>query len=361
VRSALESGAAVANYVELERSTHDGSEWTTRAVDRVSGKGLTIRSRLLVNAAGPHVDELNLRNGISTGTHHVFSKGIHLIVDRVTTRDRVLTFFDEDDRMFFVIPMGRRSVIGTTDTRVETPESEVTDDDREHVLENVNRRLDLDRPLRREDIIAERCGVRPLAVKGAPETDQSAWFALSRKHVIDVDRKSGCISIFGGKLTDCLNIGEEVVGLVRGLGQGLGPERAWYGEPSIEERRAFLASARKAKVDARLAARLWRRYGKDARSLLQAIIRDPAMGEPVIEGTRARRCELHHAAETEMIVELEDFLRRRSKIALLHRHEDLVRAPGLREACEILGGVQAETMFAEFCGDVQDPGLSSQG
>jgi len=361
VRSALESGAAVVNYVELERSTHDGSEWTTRAVDRVSGKGLTIRSRLLINAAGPHVDELNQRNGVSTGTHHVFSKGIHLIVDRVTTRDRVLTFFDEDDRMFFVIPMGRRSVIGTTDTRVETPESEVTEDDREHVLENVNRRLDLDRPLRREDIIAERCGVRPLAVKGAPETDQSAWFALSRKHVIDVDRKSGCISIFGGKLTDCLNIGEEVVGLVRGLGQGLGPERAWYGEPSIEERRAFLASARKAKVASRLAARLWRRYGKDAPSLLEAILRDPAMGEPVIEGTRARRCELHHAAETEMIVQLEDFLRRRSKIALLHRHEDLVRAPGLREACEILGGAQAETMFAEFCGDVQDPGLSSQG
>jgi len=348
VRSALDAGAAAANYVELKRSEHDGNEWKTHAVDLVSGNELTIRSRVLVNAAGPHVDELNRRNGIHTGTHHVFSKGIHLIVDRVTTRDRVLTFFDETDRMFFVIPMAHRSVIGTTDTRVDTPESEVTDEDRRYVLENVNYHLDLDRPLREEDVIAERCGVRPLAVEGAPDTDRTAWFALSRKHVVDVDRARGCISIFGGKLTDCLNIGDEIVGLVSELGVPLGPESDWYGEPSIEERRAYLGAARAQAIEPELAERLWRRYGKDAPALLEEIARDPRMGEPVIEGTRARRCELVHAARTEMVVTLKDFLRRRTKIALLHRRTDLERARGMKDACEILGGDGAQTLFDEY-------------
>jgi glycerol-3-phosphate dehydrogenase len=351
VRSALGAGAAAANYVELKGSERDGDEWKTQAVDRVTGNELTIRSRVLVNAAGPYVDELNRRNGVNTGTHHVFSKGIHLIVDRVTTRDRVLTFFDETDRMFFVIPMAHRSVIGTTDTRVDRPESEVTKEDRRYVLENVNHHLDLDRPLREEDVIAERCGVRPLAVrtvKRAPDTDQDAWFALSRKHVVDVDQTRGCLSIFGGKLTDCLNIGEEIVGLVRKLGIALGPESVWYGEPSIEERRAYLKAARANAIEPELAERLWRRYGADAPALLEEIVRDPRMGEPVIEGTRARRCELVHAARAEMVVTLKDFLRRRTKIALLHRRTDLEQARGMQEACEILGGDGAQVMFDEY-------------
>jgi glycerol-3-phosphate dehydrogenase len=49
-----------------------------------------------------------------------------------------------------------------------------------------------------------------------------------------------------------------------------------------------------------------------------------------------------------MVVTLEDFLRRRSKIALLHRCADLERAAGMMEACEILGGDAAQAMFDEY-------------
>lgn len=62
--------------------------------------------------------------------------------------------------------MKDRSVIGTTDTRVDDPVSEVTDQDREFVLEQANRCLNLATPLTKNDIISERCGVRPLVVKG---------------------------------------------------------------------------------------------------------------------------------------------------------------------------------------------------
>ena len=87
----------------------------------------------------------------------VYSKGIHLIVPRLTTHDhhRVLAFFDDTQRLFYVIPMGRRSVIGTTDTRVDTPFTEVTDDDIDFLLGQIDPRLDLDAPLTRADIIAE--------------------------------------------------------------------------------------------------------------------------------------------------------------------------------------------------------------
>ena len=66
---------------------------------------------------------------------------------------RVLTFFADDGRLFFVIPMGDRTCVGTTDTRMPSPESAVTDEDRHFVLDNINKRLNLKKPLTKADIV----------------------------------------------------------------------------------------------------------------------------------------------------------------------------------------------------------------
>ena len=49
-----------------------------------------------------------------------------------------------------------------------------------------------------------------------------------------------------------------------------------------------------------------------------------------------------------MVTKLEDFLRRRSKIALIERRETIRNSPGLREACEMLFGDQADEKIAEY-------------
>ena len=49
-----------------------------------------------------------------------------------------------------------------------------------------------------------------------------------------------------------------------------------------------------------------------------------------------------------MIVKLEDLLRRRSMISQVVRREELIAAPGLREACRILFGEQAEAKLEEY-------------
>src|SRR5690606_6476518 len=120
--------------------------WVARLRDVDSGDEFETSARVIVNAAGPFVDELNQAWGVETEHRIVYSKGIHLVVPRLTTNrhDRVLAFFDDTQRLFYVIPMGRRSVIGTTDTRVDSPHTEVDDDDRAFLLEQINARLDLE-------------------------------------------------------------------------------------------------------------------------------------------------------------------------------------------------------------------------
>ena len=357
VRSAMDRGGIAANYVDSLGSRREGGVWITRARDLNAGRALEIRSKVLINAAGPFVDELNQLSGERTEHRHLFSKGIHLIVPQITPNARILAFFADDGRLFFAIPMGARTCIGTTDTRVETPFTEVTEEDRQFVLDNINKRLRLPRPLTRADIIAERCGVRPLVVKTQGENQSRDWLQLSRKHEIDVNRDRAHLSIFGGKLTDCVNVGNEVADLVETLGIAL-PHRhyKWYGEPHPSVREEYFHQAQLMKLDSytfpgameSLTHRLWRRYGDKALRLLEDIREDPRQAEVLIQGTEYRRCEIGLAERQEMIVKLEDFLRRRSKIALVVRRETIRQAPGLMEACQMLFGDRAREKFDEY-------------
>jgi glycerol-3-phosphate dehydrogenase len=359
VRSAVDAGATVANYVELVGAQRVDGRWLLRLRDAESGEELDCTARFLINAAGPFVDELNGELGVGTDHRVVYSKGIHLVVPRLTTaeHERVLAFFDDTQRLFYVLPMGNRSMIGTTDTRVDDPYTEVTDEDRGFLLDQINKRLDLPSPLTADDVIAERCGVRPLVVSSSGGDQREAdWTSLSRKHEIEVDRRRCVITVFGGKLTDCLNVGEEVADAVESLGLPLEPDHHnWFGEPSRDARTEFYRQARLMHLDdlrtrpdvEPLSDRLWRRYGRRAFAMLEAIRADPSMGEDILGGTDYLKVELHLAASTEMVTRLEDFMRRRSKIEQVVRDED-VDIEDLAEVCRILFGDRAEEKLEQY-------------
>ena len=358
VRQAIEAGATAANYVELTSAEQHAANWNVELTDLETGREMSLTAKAIVNAAGPFVDELNSKWENSTEHRIVYSKGIHLVVPQLTENERVLAFFDDSQRLFYVIPMGRRSVIGTTDTRVQTPFTEVTAEDREFLLEQINDRMDLDTPLTLDDIIAERCGVRPLVVlNDGDDREDIDWTTLSRKHEIDLDIERRIITIFGGKITDCLNVGEEVADEIEKLGFVLEADRGeWYGEPGSQVRDDFMVQAKRLKLDSLrhkkgvepLSERLWRRYGRRAFAMLDEIRENPEMGEDILESADYIRVELHHAARHEMVTHLEDFMLRRSKIDLVVRNEKIQKGDGLAEVAQILFGDDAEAKLAEY-------------
>ena len=183
------------------------------------------------------------------------------------------------------------------------------------------------------------------------------FLQMSRKHVVETITEKKHISIFGGKLTDCLNVGEEICEEVEKLGVQLGRvDGKWYGEPGNQVKSAYYKKAYELGLDHRIASdtgemlsdRLWRRYGEHAIPMLEAIAGDPQLAEPLIEGTAIRRCEIYYIRENEMVVTLEDYLKRRSKLAYLVPFEDLKELTGIHEACEHLFGDQAQTKYEEY-------------
>ncbi len=360
IRSAMDVGAIAANYVELTSAERVKGKWFANLRDVESGSEFSLQAKVIVNAAGPFLDGLNQSWNLHTRHQIVYSKGVHLVVDQLTPNERVLAFFDDSQRLFYVIPMGNRSVIGTTDTRVTDPHTVVTDEDRDFLLGQINDRLDLSTPLNAGDIISERSGVRPLVVRRQSRSIKNVdWTALSRKHEVEIDHAKQVVSIFGGKLTDCLNVGEEVADAVQILGIHLNPDhRRWYGEPGRESRKAFFRQTRGMRIDdlrdnvgsEPISERLWRRYGRRAFDMLDDIREDPSMADDILDSSDYLRVELHNTASTEMVVKLDDFLRRRSKISLITRDQDVRSSEGLHEVAKILFGSSAEAKLAEHFG-----------
>ena len=323
--------------------------WDCSVRDRISGETFSIKTKTLVNATGPFADRINSMLRIESPFKHIFSKGAHIIVPRITKTRHVLTFFASDGRLFFMIPMGKRTCIGTTDTRVDHETAEPTEDDVEFLLKNANALLNLEIPLTRENVIAKRCGVRPLVVKATSNVGNAEWTALSRKHEIDIHPERNYCSIYGGKLTDCINVGEEVAEIIQSFGiAGFQSLEKWYGAPGIQKWNRFESEAEKYGFDAEQISRLWRCYGREAFQCLEKIRFDPKMGETVIgEITRA---ELHLMADREMIIHLEDFLRRRTHLGLTEHKAALRCAPGLAEAAKILFGKNARQEMNRYFG-----------
>lgn len=355
IRGAMDNGAVVTNYVSAQDAQFTDNIWHVAAKDEISGEPIAIKAKSVINACGPFADAFNAELENKTEHHHVFSKGVHLIVNKLTKVDKVLAFFASDGRLFFVIPMGQKTCIGTTDDKVDSPNPVVTDADRHFILDNVNALLNLDQPLTMADVISERCGVRPLAVKG--NSGSSDWVQLSRKHAVDVNTPKRLVSIFGGKLTDCINVGNEIADTIAAFDMPLpNPHAKWYGESSDAHKQTFLDRAELINLDALtpvysselLSTRLWRRYDINALQIIDEIQRDPQQAEQLMHNAEYIRAELHYAARREMITKLDDFLRRRSKISMVLRISEILSSPGLLEACEILFGEQAEAKLAEY-------------
>ena len=319
VRLAMSHGAVAKNYTELVGAQSTENGWS---LDLASSEGqLSVRAKVLVNAAGPFAKNVSELIGSSTKAGLVFSKGIHLVLNRkLTDNYQVLAFWDEQGRLFYVLPMGDRSMIGTTDTRVDDPETEVSVEDREFVLRQINAQLELETPISASEIVAERCGVRPLVVEAGSDGQVADWHQLSRKHILETDLNKKVVTILGGKLTDCLNVGEEVIAEVKKL--GLGPKKPglWYGEGDQIRKAEFygvvtaLAPAEQAE---RIADGIWRRHGETGFELVSDNL------EELIPGLGITEAEIRHVANTELVRTREDLLRRRLPIAMSRSAQEL--------------------------------------
>jgi glycerol-3-phosphate dehydrogenase len=332
IATAKRFGADAHNYTELIDAKLQGN-WSLTTQDAFTSEMTEFQAKIVINATGPFAASVAGLLGVQNKSKLVLSKGVHLIVKKIHNSDRVLAFWDEEGRMFYVLPMGDKSMIGTTDTRVESETKEVTQADREFLLRQINQEMKLDSPLTELDIISERCGVRPL-VAGGSGGDVADWHKLSRKHVIESDPAKRVITVFGGKLTDCLNVGEEVFAEVKKfrVTQPLAAEQ-WFGEESKERYQGFekvAAAVFGTSPEAALVvSEIWRRHGSRALAIVELARDNSELRLPLFEGLGICGAEVLYVMEHEQIRIPEDLLRRRLPIAMCRSEAEITQNSSL--------------------------------
>ena len=210
-KTALANGADLLTYCRAEDFIYDGDKISgLRVADQLSFRKFEIHGKVVVNAAGPWVDELREVNRSNEGKHLHLTKGVHVVVPHEKFPVRQAIYFSVDDsRMIFAIPRGRATYIGTTDTTYNGDKDEVftSKEDATYLLQAVN----LNFPsvsLQLSDLESSWAGLRPLIFEEGKSASE-----LSRKDEI-FESATGLISIAGGKLTGYRKMAERVVNLV---------------------------------------------------------------------------------------------------------------------------------------------------
>ena len=202
-----ELGAVCANYCGLTGfATREGRVIAAHVSDQLGADTFEIKARVFVNAAGPWVDKVCSLTPFSTAQPLLSpTKGVHLLLPKLTQQHAIVFSARRDGRILFVIPWGDCSLVGTTDTDFRGDPGEVRAEraDIEYLLNEV-RALFPDVSISESDIIATTAGVRSLL-----HADAAKPSARSREHRIV--RHGNLLSIAGGKYTTYRLIAQQTV------------------------------------------------------------------------------------------------------------------------------------------------------
>ncbi len=330
--------ARALNYVSMV----GGMEDTVILRDELTDENYDVKPKLVINASGAWIDASNRKLGLSSrfigGT-----KGSHIVVKHDALRkaigDHEFFFENDDGRIVLIFPLYDCALIGTTDIPVEDPDDvRCTEEEVDYFLEMVARVFP-DLSLTRRNIVFRFSGVRPLPHSGAKTTSQ-----ISRDHNIEVisgewtNLDFPVYSLVGGKWTSFRAFAEQVtdkalahLGSTRQKDTRDLPVGGGRGYPADEEdmRRQIESLSAWTGVARERLKILFERYGTRAEAIATFINGGTDHVLQTLPDYSLR--EIIFLAAHEKIIHLDDFVLRRSMLAMLGRLtrgslEELARA-----------------------------------
>jgi len=314
------------NYVNLAGASSD----TVLLRDEVTGEMVSVKPRLLINAAGPWIDFANRTLGMSTrfigGT-----KGSHLVIDHPKLRETIgeneFFFENKDGRIVLIFPLYDKVLIGTSDIPIENPdESHCEKEEIEYFLGMIERVFP-DVKVTPDQIVFQFSGVRPLAYSNAKTTGQ-----ITRDHTIQVMEgpwtglSFPVYSLVGGKWTSYRAFSEEVTdktlklfGMARQKDTcsiEIGGGRAYPQTPEAQKRFTEGVCAWVGLPLERVQV-LFERYGTRVEQVCGFIAREKDIALKSLPDYSRR--EIAFLGQVEKVIHLDDLILRRSMLTMLGR------------------------------------------
>jgi len=196
IDSAVREGATAREHTRVDGLRSDGDGWIVRTA------GAEERFDLVINAAGPWMNELLESNAIRARYKLSLVRGSHLILEKRVSEYGVLLQSVTDNRVFFVLPWKGTTLVGTTEVMQREPLDDVhaSQEEIDYLVTRFNRyftpRITVD------DVASTFAGVRPLVGRAANPS------AIGREY--GVVRRGNLINVFGGKMTTFMSLAQRV-------------------------------------------------------------------------------------------------------------------------------------------------------
>lgn len=320
-RDAADRGAVIRTRTKVISARRESALWTIKIQNVLTGEIEEVRARLLVNAAGPWVDQVLAKTVGQNDVHNVrLVQGSHIVIARKFDDPRAYFFQNKDGRIIFAIPYEEEfTLIGTTDRDFPGDPHDVKISDAEIDYLCAAASEYFAQAVKRSDIVWTYSAVRPLYDDGASKAQEA-----TRDYVLKADGGESAaplINAFGGKITTFRRLAESMLEKIEGfLGKRGKPWTANAPLPGGDfPATGFDAQVSKLKnaypfLDQRLARRLIRLYGTRAERLLGLAKSNADLGRNF--GADLYEAEVRYLVENEWALTAEDVLWRRTKRGL---------------------------------------------
>ena len=344
-RDAANRGAEIRTRTSFERIQPARDHWVVSLRDERTGEVSTIKARLIVNAAGPWVDDVLCNVAGKVDAHNIrLVQGSHIVVPRLFDHNRSYIFQNADGRVIFAIPYEQDfTLIGTTDRDFEgaLDDVRISKEEIDYLCGAASQYFK--KQIDRDDIVWSYSAVRPLLDGGAGKAHEA-----TREYVLKLERSATgtpLINIFGGKITSYRRLAEAVLDQVDGA---LGWRTARWsgghalpgGDFDVAEYDTEVAQLMAAHpyLDDRTGRRLVRSYGTVAHEMFAGVGNVTDLGESFGAGLSER--EVDYLRANEWAESADDILWRRSKLGLRLSSEERER---LANWISQRGGVSAHS------------------
>ncbi len=306
ILSAREHGAVTFNYAEVTGAHRLHQSLTgVRVRDVLDGEEVDVRSRIVVNAAGPWVDRLASKLAPDWRRQIRTTKGIHIACLPVCRHALALSS-PIDGRLFFILPWLGYTWVGTTDTDYPGDPGTVRAEgsDVQYLLDSARAYFP---DIAAHPILFSNAGVRALVQDKGDES------SISRMHrLVDGQRDGspGLITVLGGKITGYRAIAEEVTDLIcRKLGNRRPCLTSTAHLPGAQN---IALVPEPAPVDAETLSHLKALYGSRYVQVLDLVSRDWRLKERLAPEYPDIAAQVVFAVREEQCLRVLDFIERRT-------------------------------------------------
>ena len=319
---AKERGADIFTQTRCTNAERIDGVWHVTVESNADQSIRTIKAKVLVNAAGPWVDDLlgDIEERKPDQKNVRLVRGSHVIVPKLYDHDRAYIFQNSDDRIIFAVPYEQDfTLLGTTDHDHQSMDIPVKISERETQYICDAASVYFKKPIQRESVVWTYSGVRPLFNDGASEAKEATRDYVLK--IVDVDDKAPLLNIFGGKITTYRHLAEDAL---KQLSEYLPEmEESWTSEASlpggdfdVSEVGSLIAKLQSDYpfIDEPWAIRLFRAYGGRAWFLLGSAKTKDDLGQAF--GATLTETELVYLQKKEWAITPEDVLWRRTKLGL---------------------------------------------